>query len=69
MFRASLRQLLAVPPSVVRDVYGVDVGDGFEVVGEACSGEETIETVVPRVPIFCCSTCSCPACRASTPSA
>jgi len=45
MFRASLRQLLAVPPSVVRDVYGVDVGDGFEVVGEASSGEETIETV------------------------
>jgi DNA-binding NarL/FixJ family response regulator len=45
MFRASLRHLLAVPPSVVRDVYGVDVGDGFEVVGEASSGEETIETV------------------------
>jgi two-component system, NarL family, nitrate/nitrite response regulator NarL len=45
MFRASLRQLLAVPASVVRDVYGVDVGDGFEVVGEASSGEETIETV------------------------
>jgi len=45
MFRASLRQLLAVPASVVRDVYGVDVGDGFEVVGEAKSGEETIETV------------------------
>src|SRR6185503_4404333 len=40
MFRASLRQLLAVPASVVRDVY-----DGFEVVGEASSGEETIETV------------------------
>jgi two-component system nitrate/nitrite response regulator NarL len=45
MFRASLRQLLAVPPSVVRDVYGVDVGAGFEVVGEAGSGEETIEVV------------------------
>jgi two-component system nitrate/nitrite response regulator NarL len=45
MFRASLRQLLAVPPSVVRDVYGVDVGDGFEVVGEAGTGEETIEAV------------------------
>jgi two-component system nitrate/nitrite response regulator NarL len=45
MFRASLRHLLAVPASVVRDVYGVDVGDGFEVVGEASSGEETIETV------------------------
>jgi len=45
MFRASLRQLLAVPPSVVRDVYGVDVGAGFEVVGEAGTGEETIEAV------------------------
>lgn len=45
MFRASLRQLLAVPPSVIRDVYGVDVGPGFEVVGEAGTGEETIESV------------------------
>jgi two-component system nitrate/nitrite response regulator NarL len=45
MFRASLRQLLAVPPSVVRDVYAVDVGSGFEVVGEAGTGEETIEVV------------------------
>jgi two-component system nitrate/nitrite response regulator NarL len=45
MFRASLRQLLAVPPSVVRDVYGVDVGEGFDVVGEAGTGEETIEAV------------------------
>src|SRR5437773_9714225 len=45
MFRASLRQLLAVPPSVVKDVYGVDVGAGFEVVGEAGTGEETIEAV------------------------
>jgi DNA-binding NarL/FixJ family response regulator len=45
MFRASLRQLLAVPPSVVKDVYGVDIGHGFEVVGEAGSGEDTIEAV------------------------
>jgi DNA-binding NarL/FixJ family response regulator len=45
MFRASLRQLLAVPPSVIKDVYGVDVGAGFEVIGEAGSGEETITTV------------------------
>jgi DNA-binding NarL/FixJ family response regulator len=45
MFRASLRQLLAVPPLVVRDVYAVDVGPGFEVVGEAGTGEETIEAV------------------------
>lgn len=45
LFRASLRQLLAVPPSIIKDVYGVDVGDGFEVVGEAGSGEETISVV------------------------
>jgi len=45
LFRASLRQLLAVPPSIIRDVYGVDVGAGFEVVGEAGSGEETVRLV------------------------
>jgi DNA-binding NarL/FixJ family response regulator len=45
MFRASLRQLLAVPPSVIRDAYAVEVGSGFEVVGEASSGEETVEIV------------------------
>jgi two-component system nitrate/nitrite response regulator NarL len=45
MFRASLRQLLAVPPSVIMDVYHVDVGPGFEVVAEAGTGEETIEAV------------------------
>src|SRR5438094_9867041 len=45
MFRASLRHLLAVPPSVVRDVYAVEVGSGFELVGEASSGEETVEIV------------------------
>jgi DNA-binding NarL/FixJ family response regulator len=45
MFRASLRQLLSVPSSVVKDVYGVDVGPGFEVVGEAGTGESTIEVV------------------------
>ena len=50
MFRASLRQLLAVPPSVVMDVYGVDVGPGFEVVGEAGTGEETIEAVKSALP-------------------
>src|SRR3979490_1262673 len=50
MFRASLRQLLAVPPSVVRDVYGVDVGAGFEVVGEAGTGEETIEAGTAALP-------------------
>ncbi len=45
MFRASLRQLLAVPPAVVRDVYGVTIGPGFEVVGEAATGQETIDAV------------------------
>ena len=45
LFRASLRQLLAVPPSVIKDVYGVDVGAGFEVVGEAGSGEDTVKVV------------------------
>jgi len=45
LFRASLRQLLAVPPQVIKDVYGVDVGPGFEVVGEAGSGEETVRVV------------------------
>ena len=45
LFRASLRQLLAVPPPVIKDVYGVDVGPGFEVVGEAASGEETVRVV------------------------
>jgi two-component system, NarL family, nitrate/nitrite response regulator NarL len=45
MFRSSLRHLLMAPPSVIKDVYGADVGPGFEVVGEAGSGEETISVV------------------------
>jgi DNA-binding NarL/FixJ family response regulator len=45
LFRTSLRQLLAVPPEVIRDVYGADVGAGFDVVGEASSGEETVRAV------------------------
>jgi DNA-binding NarL/FixJ family response regulator len=45
LFRASLRQLLSVPPSVIREVYGIDVGVGFEVVGEAGSGHDTIRVV------------------------
>jgi DNA-binding NarL/FixJ family response regulator len=45
LFRASLRQLLTGPPSVIKDVYGVDVGAGFEVVGEAESGEDTVRVV------------------------
>src|SRR6266850_3467777 len=45
LFRASLRQLLAVPPQVIKEVYGVDVGAGFDVVGEAGSGEDTARLV------------------------
>jgi two-component system nitrate/nitrite response regulator NarL len=45
LFRASLRQLLAVPPAVLKDVYGIDVGFGFEVVGEAATGAETVHVV------------------------
>jgi DNA-binding NarL/FixJ family response regulator len=42
LFRVSLRHLLAVPPPVIKQVYHVDVGAGFEVVGEADSGVETV---------------------------
>lgn len=45
LFRASLRQLLSVPPEVIRDAYGVDVGPGFHVVGEAGSGVDTVRVV------------------------
>lgn len=45
LFRASLRQLLSVPPPVIKDVYGVDVGAGFDVVGEAGSGEDAVRVV------------------------
>jgi two-component system nitrate/nitrite response regulator NarL len=50
LFRASLRQLLSVPPSVIRDVYGVDVGPGFDVIGETGTGEDTVHTVRSRKP-------------------
>jgi two-component system nitrate/nitrite response regulator NarL len=50
MFRTCLRQLLAVPPSVVKDVYRRDVGPGFEVIGEASSGQGTVETVQSMKP-------------------
>ena len=43
LFRASVRRLLAVPPAVIKDVYGIDVGCGFEVVGEARTGTETVQ--------------------------
>lgn len=45
IFRASLRQLLSVAPSTIQDVYRVDVGAGFQVVGEAATGEETVRVV------------------------
>ena len=45
IFRASLRQLLSVPPSTIKEVYSVDVGTGFQVVGEAGTGEETVRIV------------------------
>src|SRR6266853_330268 len=41
-------QLAAVvdrPASIIEDVYGVDVGAGFEVVGEADSGEDAVRVV------------------------
>jgi DNA-binding NarL/FixJ family response regulator len=45
MFRTCLRQLLAAPPSVVNECYGADVGAGFDVIGEASSGQEAVECV------------------------
>lgn len=50
LFRASLRQLLAAPAPTIGDVYGVDVGAGFEVVGEAGSGEDTVRVVMSAQP-------------------
>src|SRR5262249_23084336 len=45
LFRASLRQLLGAPPSVIKEVYGVDVGVGFDVIGEAGTGEDAVRVV------------------------
>jgi two-component system, NarL family, nitrate/nitrite response regulator NarL len=45
IFRASLRQLLSVPPATIKEVYSVDVGTGFQVVGEAGTAEETVRIV------------------------
>src|SRR5260221_6741380 len=50
MFRTCLRQLLAVPPSVVKDVYGSDVGAGFEVIGEAANRQENVDTLRSMTP-------------------
>jgi two-component system, NarL family, nitrate/nitrite response regulator NarL len=45
IFRASLRQLLMLPSSIIKDVYGVDVGAGFEIVGEAGTGADMVAAV------------------------
>jgi two-component system nitrate/nitrite response regulator NarL len=50
IFRASLRQLLSVPPLTIKEVYSVDVGTGFQVVGEAGTGEETVRIVESAEP-------------------
>src|SRR5947207_5490485 len=50
MFRSSLRHLLTAPPTVIQDVYGVNVDSGFQVVGEAGSGEETVSVVKETKP-------------------
>src|SRR5580765_2795988 len=50
MFRSSLRHLLTAPPAVIEEVYGVRLDAGFEVVGEAGSGEETVSVVKQTKP-------------------
>jgi len=50
LFRASLRQLLSVPPAVLQGVYGIEVGFGFEVVAEAGTGAETVQVVAAASP-------------------
>jgi two-component system, NarL family, nitrate/nitrite response regulator NarL len=50
IFRASLRQLLSVPPTTIKEVYSVDVGTGFQVVGEAGTGEEIVRIVESVAP-------------------
>jgi len=43
LFRTCLRQILEVPGHVIATVYGVHVLDGFQVVGEAGTGEELVQ--------------------------
>ena len=45
IFRVSLRRLLELPASIVAEMFGVEIGSGFDVVGEAGSGQETVEVV------------------------
>ena len=50
MFRTSLRHLLTAPRSVIKDVYGIDVGADFNVVGEAGTGEDAVALVESAKP-------------------
>ena len=50
IFRASLRRLLELPSSIVAAMFGVEIGNGFDVVGEAGSGQETVEVVRSTLP-------------------
>ena len=50
MFRTSLRHLLTAPRTVIKDVYGIDTGAEFDVVGEASSGDETVAVVESATP-------------------
>jgi DNA-binding NarL/FixJ family response regulator len=50
IFRASLRQLLSVPASTIHEVYAVDVGGGFQVVGEAGTGDDVLRVVEAVTP-------------------
>jgi DNA-binding NarL/FixJ family response regulator len=45
IFRASLRRLLELSSSTVSAMFGVEIGSGFDVVGEAGTGQETVEVV------------------------
>ncbi len=50
IFRASLRRLLELPSATVAAMFGMEIGSGFDVVGEAGSGEETVEVVQSTQP-------------------
>jgi two-component system nitrate/nitrite response regulator NarL len=50
MFRASIRQLLTAPGPVLKDLYGIDTGKRFNVVGEAGSGQEALAVVESTEP-------------------
>jgi two-component system, NarL family, nitrate/nitrite response regulator NarL len=50
MLRTSLRRLLEAPPSVIAEVYGVDINRGFEVVGDAATGSDLMSVVQATQP-------------------